>query len=325
VSDRITSTHGATSTANEVLADHDLTGTRYLVTGGYAGIGMETARALASAGAAVVVAGRDLRRAGEVATELRGLGPGHSEPLELDLGHGGSVDAAAAHLGHTALTGVICNAGVMACPLRRTDEGWEWHMAVNVLGHVRLLWRLLPALGRAEGRRRVVLLSSTAHHLSPWSRDDPHWYDRDYDKWRAYGQSKTADSLVAVALQGSGLVAGLDAFAVHPGGILTDLQRHLPRREMMALGWVDSEGEPARDGFKTPEQGAATQVWAATDPALAGRGGIYLQDCAQAAPAPDDGRRTGVKDWAVDPIAAATLWQWCERELQLDPTAPPTS
>ena len=308
-----------------MVADHDLTGQRFLVTGGYAGLGLETSRALATAGAAVVVAGRDLHRAGEVATELRGLGPGDSEPLEVDLSHGASVDEAVANLGPTALAGVICNAGVMACPLRRNDDGWEWHMAVNVLGHVRLVWRLLPALRRAEGPRRVVFLSSTAHHLADWDASDPHWYERDYDRWRAYGQSKTADSLAAVALQRSGLVGGLDAFVVHPGSILTDLQRHLPRREMMQRGWVDEEGEPADDSFKTPEQGAATQVWAAVDPALTGSGGRYLEDCAEAEPAPPDGPRTGVREYAVDPVAADALWSWCQRELELDPTAQPAA
>lgn len=321
---RLTSQFDAGSTAQEVVdgLDVDLTGSRYLVTGGYGGIGLETSRALARAGAAVVVAGRDLRTAGEVASELRSLGPGPSEALELDLSHGASVDQAVRNLGPTALSGVICNAGVMACPLRRTDEGWEWHMAVNVLGHVRLVWRLLPSLVLAERRPRVVMLTSTAHHLADLDLSDPHWYDRDYDKWRAYGQSKTADSLAAVALQASGLVPGLDAFAVHPGGIMTDLQRHLPRGEMVDLGWVDDDGEPAHDGFKTVEQGAATQVWATVDPALAGAGGRYLEDCAEAAPAPPDGPRTGVKDWAVAPAAADALWQWCQRELRLDPTAP---
>lgn len=322
----ITSKFDATSTADEVVEglDLDLTGQRFLVTGGYSGIGLETSRALARAGAAVIVAGRDLHRAGEVATELRGLGPGRSEPLEVNLARGESVDEAVRNLGIVAVTGVICNAGVMACPLRRTDEGWEWHMAVNVLGHVRLLWRLIPALRMAEGPRRAVLLTSTAHHLADWSSADPHWYDRDYDKWLAYGQSKTADSLAAVAMQHSGLVAGLDAFAVHPGGILTGLQRHLTRQEMVRLGWVDEEGEPASDSFKTPQQGAATSVWAATDPDLYGLGGRYLEDCAEAAPAPEDGRRTGVKDHAIDPLSSEALWEWCQRELETNPAAPPT-
>lgn len=316
---RITSEFDRDSTADDVVAELDLTGRRYLVTGGYSGVGLETSRALARRGANVVVAGRDLHRAGEVALELRGLGGTGSEPLEVNLARGESVDEAAEKLGTTALTGVIANAGVMACPLRRTDEGWEWQMAVNVLGHVRLLWQLLPALYRSEHRTRVVFLSSTAHHLAPFEPSDPHWYDRDYDKWRAYGQSKTADSLAAVATQAAGLVPGLDAFAVHPGGILTPLQRHLTHEEMVGFGWVDEDGEPANEHFKTPEQGASTSVWAATAPGLAGAGGRYLEDCAEAAPAPDDGRRTGVKDWAIDPDAAETLWDWCRRTLELEP------
>ena len=316
---RITSDFDRDSTAAEVVADLDLTGARYLVTGGYSGIGLATSRALAGAGASVVVAGRDLHRAGEVATELRGRGSARSEPLEVDLARGDSVDEAAQHLGGLTLDGIVCNAGVMACPLRRTDEGWEWHMAVNVLGHVRLVWRLLTALYGAGRAPRLVFLSSTAHHLAPFSSSDPHWYDRDYDKWRAYGQSKTADSLAAVAMQASGLVPGLDAFAVHPGGILTPLQRHLTDAEMRRLGWIDEDGHPADERFKTPEQGAATSVWAATAPALQGAGGRYLEDCAEAVPAPEDGRRVGVKPWAVDPLAAGALWEWCQRSLRLGP------
>ncbi len=319
---RITSAFDRDSTAAEVVADLDLTGHRYLVTGGYSGIGLETSRALAGAGASVVVAGRDLHRAGEVALELRGDGSPGSEPLELDLARGDAVDEAVQNLGEVALDGVICNAGVMACPLRRTDEGWEWQMAVNVLGHVRLVWRLLGALHRAERAPRVVFLSSSGHHLAPFSASDPHWYDRDYDKWRAYGQSKTADSLAAVGLQAAGLVPGLDAFAVHPGGILTPLQRHLTDQEMIAFGWIDEDGEPANDNFKTPEQGAATTVWAATAPGLRGAGGRYLEDCAEAEPAQEGRRGVGVREYAIDPDEAATMWAWCERSLELDPTAP---
>ena len=318
----ITSDFDRDSTASEVVADLDLTGARYLVTGGYSGIGLATSQALAAAGASVVVAGRDLHRAGVVASELRGLGPGRSEPLDLNLARGQSVDEAVAHLGVMSLTGIVCNAGVMACPLRRTDEGWEWHMAVNVLGHVRLVWRLLPALAGADRAPRVVFLSSVAHHLAPFSSSDPHWYERDYDKWRAYGQSKTADSLAAVALQAADLVPGLDAFAVHPGSILTRVQRHLTRAEMVRLGWVDEDGEVVDDRFRSPEQGAATPVWAATAPALRGAGGRYLEDCAEAATTSDeDGARRGVRPWAVDPAAAAELWDWCRRSLRIDPAA----
>lgn len=317
---RITSDFDRDSTATEVVADLDLTGRRYLVTGGYSGIGLETSRALAGAGASVVVAGRDLHRAGAVALELRGLGADRCEPLELDLARGAGVDEAVDHLGPVGLDGIICNAGVMACPLRRTDEGWEWHMAVNVLGHVRLVVRLLPTLHRVDEAPRVVFLSSSAHHLAPFSASDPHWYERDYDKWRAYGQSKTADSLAAVALQATGLVPGLDAFAVHPGGILTPLQRHLTRTEMVGLGWVDEDGQPVDERFKTPEQGAATTVWAATAPALRGAGGRYLEDCAEAVPAHDDRPGVGVRDHARDPVAAEAMWEWALRSLELDPT-----
>lgn len=318
MSERLTGPYDAGATADEVVGGRDLRGHRYLVTGGYAGLGLETSRALATANADVVVAGRDLTRAGEAAVELRGLGDGDAEPLELDLSDPESIDAAVEGLGHTALRAVIANAGVMACPLQRTSQGWEWQLAVNVLGHVRLVWRLVPALRNNEGPTRVVMLSSSGHHISPFVSDDPHFRDRPYDKWRAYGQSKSADSLFAIAMHAADVVDGLDCFAVHPGGILTGLQRHLDRDEQVGLGWVDDAGRPVSDSFKTPTQGAATQVWAATDPALDDHGGRYLEDCAEAVPADGAGRLRGVKDWAVDPDAAGELWSFCERELGID-------
>jgi NAD(P)-dependent dehydrogenase (short-subunit alcohol dehydrogenase family) len=313
----VTSAFGARTTADEVLAGRDLRGQRFLVTGGYAGLGMETCRALATAGAHVIVAGRDLYRAGAAAVELRGLGAGDVEPLELDLSDQDAITDAVARLGDVAIHAIIANAGVMACPLRRSDQGWEWQLAVNVLGHARLTWLLVPALRRAEGPTRLVMLSSTGHHLSPFIADDPHFRDRSYDKWQAYGQSKTADSLFAVAFQRAALVEGLDAFAVHPGGIMTSLQRHLPHDEMVAMGWIDDSGASTHPAFKTPMQGASTQVWAATAPELQDAGGRYLEDCAEAVPAVQGVYGVGVKPYAVDAEAASELWGWCERELRL--------
>lgn len=318
MTDRVTSPFGARTTAEEVLAGHDMRGQRFLVTGGYSGLGLETCRVLAAANADVVVAGRDLTRAGEAAVALRGLGAGDVEPMEVDLCDPASIDRAAEGLGHTALRAIVANAGVMATPLQRTAQGWEWQLAINLLGHARLVWRLLPALRHNEGRSRVVMLSSSAHQLSPFHADDPHFRERPYDKWHAYGQSKTADSLFAVAMQATDLVDGLDCFAVHPGGILTPLQRHLTDDEQVALGFFDEEGTP-NAAFKTVPQGASTQVWAATDPALDELGGRYLEDCAEAAPYDPEQRRGGVREWAVDPSAAEQVWRFCERELELTP------
>lgn len=170
---------------------------------------------------------------------------------------------------------------------------------------VNTLW---PALA-ASGNARVVSLSSTGHKLSPIRFDDID-FRSGYDKWRAYGQAKTANSLFAVELDRLGRDAGVRAFAVHPGGIMTDLQRHLPKEEMVAAGWMDAEGN-TREGFKTPEQGAATSVWAATSPLLAGKGGVYCEDCDIAKPT-DKGsplaRYQGVDAHAIDKDDSRKLW-----------------
>ncbi|MGZ4662299.1 MAG: SDR family NAD(P)-dependent oxidoreductase [Arthrobacter sp.] len=156
---------------------------------------------------------------------------------------------------------------------------------------------------------RVVSVSSTGHKLSPIRFHDIN-FNAGYDKWQAYGQAKTANSLFAVGLDNLGRTSGVRAFAVHPGGIMTELQRHLPREEMVAAGWMDAEGN-VRAGFKTPAQGAATSVWAATSPALEGKGGVYCEDCDIAEPTDKDSplaRYSGVDDHAVDQADAARLW-----------------
>lgn len=152
-------------------------------------------------------------------------------------------------------------------------------------------------------------MSSGGHHNSAIRWDDPHW-KTGYDKWQAYGQAKTANVLFAVQLDRLGQESGVRAFSLHPGGILTPLQRHLAKEEMVERGWIDEDGKLVNpDAFKTPEQGAATQVWAATSPQLAGVGGVYCEDCDIAEPAPADGERTGVQAYAIDPEQAARLWE----------------
>ena len=194
----------------------------------------------------------------------------------------------------------------MACPLQRVGPGWESQLATNHLGHYALTNLLRPALAHGA---RVVALSSTGHKLSAFRFEDPQ-FETGYDKWQAYGQAKTANSLFAVHLDALGRDAGVRACAVHPGGIMTELQRHLPREEMVASGWMDAEGNvDAR--FKTPEQGAATSVWAATSPQLAGLGGVYLEDCDVAeptVPGSPAARVRGVDAHAVDPADAERLW-----------------
>ncbi|MCS0600343.1 SDR family NAD(P)-dependent oxidoreductase [Streptomyces sp. LP11] len=294
---------GATSTADDVLRGVDLTGKLALVTGGYSGIGLETTRALARAGAHVVVPARRPATAQEA---LAGT-PG-AETDELDLADLDSVRAYADRFLSTgrAIDIVIDSAGIMACPETRVGPGWEAQFATNHLGHYALVNRLWPAL--AAGGARVVSVSSRGHHLSGIRWDDVHWR-HGYDKWAAYGQAKTANVLFAVHLDRLARDAGVRAFALHPGGIMTPLQRHLPKAEMVERGWIDDHGNPLNpEGFKTPPQGAATQVWAATSPRLTGLGGLYLEDCDIAEPATENSR-TGVKPWATDPEEAARLWR----------------
>lgn len=293
---------GPRSTADDVLAGIDLSGTNALVTGGYSGLGLETARALARAGAHVVV---PARRPALARDALRGV-PG-AEVHALDLADLESVRAFAERFLETGrpLHLLINGAGVMACPETRVGPGWEAHFAINHLGHFALVQRLRPAF--APGAR-VVAVASSGHFLSDIRWDDPH-FRTGYDRWLAYAQSKTANALFAVHLDRLGADGGPRAFAVHPGSILTPLQRHVPRAEWLAHGWVTPDGAPA-DGFKTPRQGAATAVWAATSPLLTGHGGAYCQDCDVAGPAvTDDMLVGGVKPWAVDPEAAARLWE----------------
>ncbi|MEU0640900.1 SDR family NAD(P)-dependent oxidoreductase [Streptomyces umbrinus] len=291
------------SSADDVLDGIDLTGKLAIVTGGYSGLGLETTRALTKAGARVVVPARRRSVAEEAVAGLDGV-----EVDELDLGDLDSVRAFAERFlasGRT-IDILIDNAGIMACPETRVGPGWEAQFATNHLGHFALVNRLWPAL--APGGARVVSVSSAGHHNSDIRWDDPHWR-QGYDKWQAYGQAKTANVLFAVQLDALGKDSGVRAFSLHPGGILTPLQRHLAKEEMVERGWIDENGTPLNPaGFKTPEQGAATQVWAATSPQLSGMGGVYCEDCDISEPAPADGERIGVRDYAVDPASAARLW-----------------
>jgi NAD(P)-dependent dehydrogenase (short-subunit alcohol dehydrogenase family) len=197
----------------------------------------------------------------------------------------------------------------MASPETRVGPGWEAQFATNHLGHFALVNRLWPAFTPGA---RVVSVSSRGHHYGPVRFEDLN-FERGYDKWLAYGQAKTANVLFAVQLDKLARERGVRAFALHPGRILTDLVRHLDRRELVDAGMVDEAGQ-VTGGAKTPEEGAATQVWAATSPQLDGLGGVYLEDCDIAEPAPDeDGvtavrHRVGVRGYAVDPEQAARLW-----------------
>lgn len=301
---KIGSGFGARSTADDVLHGIDLSGKLAIVTGGYSGLGLETTRSLAKAGARVVVPARRPAVAREALDGVDGV-----EVDELDLGDLESVRAFAERFlaSGRVIDIAIDNAGIMACPETRVGPGWEAQFATNHLGHYALVNRLWPAI--EPGGARVVSVSSAAHHFSGIRWDDVHWKNG-YDKWEAYGQAKTANVLFAVHLDRLGRDSGVRAFSLHPGGILTPLQRHIPREEMIERGWIDESGTLLNpEGFKSPEQGAATQVWAATSPQLAGMGGVYCEDCDIAEPAPADGTRVGVRDYATDPEQAARLWE----------------
>jgi NAD(P)-dependent dehydrogenase (short-subunit alcohol dehydrogenase family) len=296
---KIGSGFGHDSTADDVLAGIDLTGKLAIVTGGYSGLGLETAKALAKAGAHVVV---PARRPDVAREALDGI----AEVDELDLGDLESVRAFAERFlaSGRSVDIVIDNAAIMASPETRVGPGWEAQFATNHLGHFALVNRLWPAIA-ADGGGRVVSVSSTGHRRSDIRWDDLE-FRQGYDKWQAYGQAKTANVLFAVQLDAVGKDSGVRAFALHPGGILTPLQRHLTREEMVGYGWIDKDGNPVGAGFKTPEQGAATQVWAATSPQLAGMGGVFCEDCDIAEVSTDDS--PGVRPYAIDPTSAARLW-----------------
>jgi NAD(P)-dependent dehydrogenase (short-subunit alcohol dehydrogenase family) len=297
---QIGSGFGARSTADDVLRGIDLSGKLAVVTGGYSGIGLETTRALTRAGAHVVV---PARRPKTAAVAIDGID--RVEVDELDLADLDSVREFADRLlaSGRGIDLVINSAGIMACPETRVGPGWEAQFATNHLGHFALVNRLWPAI--AEGGGRVVSVSSSGHRRSDIRWDDLQ-FEQGYDKWQAYGQAKTANVLFAVQLDALGKDAGVRAFALHPGGILTPLQRHLAKDEMVAAGWIDEDGTPLNPTFKTPEQGAATQVWAATSPQLDGKGGVFCEDCDIAEISVDDA--PGVRPYATDPESAARLW-----------------
>ena len=296
---------GLRSTASEVLKGVSLAGRNVVFTGGYSGIGIEGVKAMARAGAAITV---PARRPDTARAELAGVS--NVEVAELDLADLSSVAkfAAAYVASGRPLHILVNNAAIMANPETRVGpQGWESQFATNHLGHYALVAGLAPAL-KSAGGARVVSVSSTGHKLSPVVFDDIHFRSRPYNKWQAYGQAKTANSLFAVELDRRGQAHGIRAFAVHPGGIMTPLQRYLPKEEMIASGWMDADGN-VNERFKTTEQGGATSVWCAASPSLDGMGGLYCEDCDVAQlTAPGTSRTSGVDPHAVDAEAARRLW-----------------
>ncbi|MEM9375993.1 MAG: oxidoreductase [Pseudomonadota bacterium] len=307
---------GAKTPAKDVVAGLDLSGKNIVVTGGYSGIGIETVRALAGAGASVTVPARRLDTAQEALADLRGS----VDIAHMDLADLSSVRAFANDYVQTgrALHVLINNAGIMACPLARVGPGWERQFGVNHLGHMALSLSLLPALQKAQGAR-LVALSSTAHIRGDVNWDDPNYETSEYEKWGAYAQAKSANALFALGADRLWDRFGITAFSVHPGGIFTPLQRHLTTEEMAALGWMNPDGTvppQVQAMFKTPEQGASTATWAATSAQLDGRGGEYCEDCdiAQLA-GPDSQRWEHARTWICDEANADRLWRMSEKML----------
>jgi NAD(P)-dependent dehydrogenase (short-subunit alcohol dehydrogenase family) len=314
----VASPFNSRSTATEVLSGVDLSGQTALITGASSGIGVDTAQALAAAGAALILPVRSVEKGEAVAAGIRAAVPGASVRVaSMDLGDYASIQRFAAGLADEgkALNLLINNAGIMACPLGRNAQGHESQIATNHFGHF-LLTALLTPLLRAAGSARVVELTSIAHRISPVHLGDLHFERRDYDKWSAYGQSKTANSLFAVELDRRLRPAGISAFAVHPGGIMTGLQKDISREEMDAMGWYDKEGN-INPLFKSTAQGASTSVWAATSPLLAGKGGLYLEDCnvSNLAEKTKPGF-AGVHAHSIDPEVAKALWTATEKALE---------
>jgi NAD(P)-dependent dehydrogenase (short-subunit alcohol dehydrogenase family) len=306
----ITSSFGYRSEALDVIDGVDLRGAIAIVTGAASGIGLETARALAAAGAVVVTPVRDRAR-GEIARDdiVSSHPDAEVDVAAMDLASLSSVRSFARDFceRYGQLDILINNAGVMATPFEYTADGVELQFGTNHLGHFALFEGLLVPLRSADGSR-VVALTSIGHRLSDVDFDDVNFEQRDYDKWIAYGQSKTACSLFAVALTEHYERDGIFANAVHPGGIMTGLQKHMELDEQRRRGWIDEHGV-VNEGFKTTTQGAATSVWAAVAPELSGVGGLYLEDCHEATAIDPSAPMVGRMDYAVDPDHARQLWE----------------
>lgn len=302
---------GPDTTTDEVLEGIDLDGKLALVTGGSGGLGAETARALASKGARVVITARNAAKGEEAAQGIReATGNDGVEVEELELGSLASIRAFAERFlaRHDALQIQVNNAGVMACPYEKTSDGFELQFGTNHLGHFLTTGLLAPALLKGA-RARVVCVSSRGHQMSPVVFDDLHFERRPYEKWAAYGQSKTANVLLAVELERRLGARGVHANALHPGVIATELSRHMVPEDYERLR---SRAPGGQMRLKSVEAGAATSVYAATAPELEGRGGLYLEDCHVADVDDAEGASGGVRSYALDPDSAKRLWSVSE-------------
>lgn len=310
----------AKSTTHDVIKGIDLNGKTAIVTGGYAGIGLETVKTLVSAGAKIIVPARDVQKA---TSNLKGVPTVIIE--QMDLMDPASIDAFAERFlaTYNTLHILINNAGIMWVPLQRDGRGYESQLATNHLGHFQLTARLWPALKNANGAR-VINVSSFGHQIAPFNFDDPNFTNREYETLQGYGQSKTANNLFAVELDHRGKDLGVRAFSVHPGSVIgTDLGRVAPIALFQQMGTHDENGNLKPDvaaKLKNIEQGAATSVWCATSPQLNGIGGVYCEDADVAEldhvniehNYGEPSSLRGVKPYSVDAENAQKLWTLSE-------------
>ena len=316
--ERLMSDFGYESTTDEVLEGKDLTGKTVFITGGNSGLGQETARAMAARGAHVVIAGRDQAKLDEAAASIKSeSGSNAVETIVADLASLDSVRAAGrdARERFAKIDLLINNAGVMACPKGETADGFERQFGTNHLGHFVLTKELMPLVEKGEDKR-IVNLSSRAHHRDRVHFDDLNFDNREYEPWASYGQSKTANVLFTVGLEKRFADKGIHAYAVHPGGIATNLGRHLTEQDVAELMKAMKESAEAdgkeMQGLKSIPQGAATSCWAATAEELEGEGGVYCEDC-NIAEVDDESRTSGVRSYALDPQLADWLWTVSEQ------------
>jgi NAD(P)-dependent dehydrogenase (short-subunit alcohol dehydrogenase family) len=303
---------GWASTTDEVLEGKDLSGTSVFITGANSGLGQETARAMAAKGAHVIMAGRDQAKLDEAVAAIRAAHPkAQLETITVDLTSLENIRAAAsrARQRFSKIDILINNAGVMATPFTHTHDGFEMQFGTNHLGHFALTAELMPLIERGT-TKRIVNLSSRGHHMGPVNFDDPHFAERPYDPWASYGQSKTANILFTVGLEARFAVLDIHAYAVHPGGIETNLGRHMTQdmRDALMKRVTTSDSGFA---WKTIPQGAATTCWAATAPELEGQGGVYCEDC-HVAEQDDTPTKGGVRSYALNPSYAEQLWALSE-------------
>jgi len=314
----IKSGFNASSTAADVIKGIDLTGKIAVVTGGNAGIGLETTKTLATAGATVIVPVRDTEKAKK---NLQGIA--HVELETMDLIDPDSIDRFAQKFlaSGRPLHLLINNAGIMWVPLRRDNRGFESQLATNYLAQFHLTARLWPALKKANGAR-VVNVSSLGHQISPFNFDDPDFLHREYETLQAYGQSKTASNLFAVELDSMARPFHVRAYSLHPGSINgTELAREAPLELFQQLGFYDAQGNILPEvaaTLKTVPQGAATTVWCATSPMLEDIGGVYCEDADIAELIPVNARdhgpsESGVRSYSLDPESAKKLWKLSEK------------